>query len=127
MLHLLNVFVSVNTKVFESRPPKRAKEFNVTQQTISNRVSTVRAKVLEYPRLARIVGTLRGHRADLSQPDLDDGQTWEGETKLKREPIQYRAEFKAGNAGLPYTWCYSCESEYKQDTRIYHLYEDYFH
>lgn len=102
-----------------------ASEFDVTPQTISNQVSTVRAKVLKYPRLARIVGTLRGHRADISQPDLDDGQTWEGEAMLNGEPVQYLAEFKAGNTGRPYSWCYSCESRYEQDARVYHLYEDY--
>lgn len=106
-------------------PSTIADEFGVTSQTVSNQVSAVRTKVLRYPRLARVIGTLRAHRAGLSQPEIDDGQTWEGEVSLHGEPIQYHAEFKSGTAGRPYSWCYSCESRYERDTRYYHLFEDY--
>jgi|GEM_PF-2797505 len=102
-----------------------ASEFDVSPQTISNQVSAVRAKVLKYPRLARIIGTLRAHRADLSQPDYEDGHTWEGEAHLSGEAIEYRVEFKSGSAGRPYSWCYSCESRYEEDGKRFHLFEDY--
>lgn len=102
-----------------------ANEFGVTAQTISNQVSTVRTKVLKYPRLARVIGTLRAHRADLSQPNIDNGHSWEGEATLHGEPVQYRAEFKAGTPGRSYSWCYSCESRYERDTEVHHLFEDY--
>ena len=102
-----------------------ASEFDVAPQTVSNQISGVRKKVLKYPRLTRIIGTLRSHRANLSKPDLDDGRNWSGEVKLKGEKIQYSVEFKSGAPGRTYSWCYSCESRYEHDTRAYHLFEDY--
>jgi len=102
-----------------------AEEFDVASTTISNQVSTVRTKVLKFPRLARTVGTLRAHRSGLNQPDIEDGETWEGEVTLDDETIQYNAEFKSRNPGRPYSWCYLCESQYEFDTRIYHLFQDF--
>lgn len=102
-----------------------ASEFDVTSQTISNQISGVRTKILKYPRLARIVGTLRAHRAELSQPDFNDGHIGKGNTKLDREQIEYAVEFKTGTPGRPYSWCYRCESRYEQGARVHHLFQDY--
>lgn len=104
---------------------KLANEFNITPQTISNQVSGVRAKILKYPRLAHIIGTLRAHRTDLSVPDIDDGHTWTGERTLHGESVEYSCEFQKGSASRPYSWAYLCESRYERDSTVYHLFLDY--
>ncbi|KAB1193467.1 hypothetical protein GJR96_08420 [Haloferax sp. MBLA0076] len=102
-----------------------ASEFDVTPQTISNQVSEVRVKVLKYPRLASVIGTLRAHRSGLSEPDIEDGHTWDGETTLQGVPIEYSCQFRTGSASRPYSWAYLCESRYRDDDTIYHLFVDY--
>lgn len=103
-----------------------ADRFGVSQSTVSNQISSVRSMVLKYPRLARVIGTFRAHRAEISLPDITDGKRWEGDTELEGETIDYRVVYTKGNAGRSYSWSYACASRYEGDNGwIHHLFADY--
>lgn len=98
---------------------------NVTPQTISNQVSTVRSKVLKYPRLARVIGSLRNHRATLSSPEINSDRRWSGQFFLDNEELHYELEYANGSLGEPFTWKFEVETTFDKDDTTYHLFSDY--
>ena len=95
--------------------------FGVTPQTVSNQVKSVREQIAKYPRLARIIGTLRAQRADLHRPDLKDGATSEGSFDVLGDSVDYLLTYKKGNVGRPFSWQYDITSTYQIDDCQYHL------
>lgn len=102
-------------------PSELAEAFDVAPQTVSTQISGVREKVLKYPRLARIIGTLRSHRAALQQPEWADGATSSGRVPLNDEQVEYTLTYKNGSVGRPYSWQYNVTATYQRDDCEYHL------
>lgn len=98
---------------------------NISPQTVSSQVSKVRSKVLKFPRLARILGSLRSHRANLERPEIESGQSWSGQITLHDVELEYDLEYTLGNPGRSYTWKFDVEITFENEDTIYHLFADY--
>jgi hypothetical protein len=95
-----------------------AEHENVSPQTVSNQVSKASRRVIKYPRLARTIGTLRAHRANLSQPNsFEEGISEEYEYDYGI----YRGNLKWVTGDVGRDLSVFGKAEFESGSKIHHL------